>query len=115
MSSNACKHGAAMVLALMILIASGSIKGSRVAADSRDNRDSDRVYGQRGYGGGYWEQKGYRDGLDRGREDARSHRRPDPNNSEHFRNGNGAYRAGFARGYRVGYGQYRGYGYGRRY
>jgi hypothetical protein len=65
------------------------------------------------YGGsgsfGYWEQKGYRDGLDRGREDARSGRYPTPNNSEHFRNGNAAYRQGFARGYQVGYGQYGGY------
>ena len=74
-------------------------------------------YGYPGYGGypagagsGGWEAKGYRDGLNRGREDAQTHRTPNPNNSEHFRNGNPAYRAGFARGYRVGYGQYRGYG-----
>jgi len=104
MSSTVFKHGAVAVLALVILIGVGSMKGSRVAAHDPAG------YGQRGYGGGYWEQKGYRDGLDRGREDARSHRRADPNNSEHFRNGNGAYRAGFARGYRVGYSQYRGYG-----
>src|SRR5262249_4097709 len=67
------------------------------------------------YGGGnfgYWEQKGYRDGLDRGREDARSGRYPTPNNSEHFRNGNAAYRQGFARGYQIGFRQYGG-GYGR--
>jgi hypothetical protein len=81
----------------------------------------DSGYGYPGYGGyggypagygdrgGYWESKGYRDGLNRGQEDARSHRTPNPNNSEHFRNGNPAYRAGFARGYRAGYGQYRGY------
>src|SRR5215831_15920875 len=61
---------------------------------------------------GYWEQKGYRDGLNRGGEDARSGRYPTPNNSEHFRNGNAAYRQGFARGYQVGYRQYAG-GYGR--
>ena len=61
---------------------------------------------------GYWEQKGYRDGLNRGGEDARSGRYPTPNNSEHFRNGNAAYRQGFARGYQVGYGQYGG-GYRR--
>ena len=68
------------------------------------------------YGGsgnfGYWQQKGYHDGLDRGREDARSGRYPSPNNSEHFRNGNAAYRQGFAQGYQVGYRQYGG-GYRR--
>ena len=72
-------------------------------------------YGGGGYGGGnlgYWEQKGYSDGHNRGREDARSGRYPTPNNSEHFRNGNAAYRQGFARGYQVGFGQYGG-GYGR--
>jgi hypothetical protein len=66
-----------------------------------------------GYGGGsfsYWQQRGYRDGLDRGREDARSGRYPTPNNSEHFRNGNAAYRQGFARGYQIGFGQYGYYG-----
>jgi len=71
-----------------------------------------------GYGGGYGrgggynsydEQKGFRDGLDRGQEDARDRRSPTPNNSEHFRNGNAAYRAGFARGYQQGYRQYGGY------
>jgi len=76
-------------------------------------------YGNGGYPGGYYgnggggyygggsgsEGQGYRDGLNRGREDARSGRRPSPNNSEHFRNGNPAYRAGFARGYQVGFRQ----------
>jgi hypothetical protein len=61
---------------------------------------------------GYWQQKGYRDGLNRGQEDARSGRYPTPNNSEHFRNGNAAYRQGFAQGYQVGYRQYGG-GYRR--
>lgn len=71
-------------------------------------------------GGGYYgggsgsEGQGYRDGLNRGREDARSGRRPTPNNSEHFRNGNPAYRAGFARGYQAGYRQYGGGGVFRR-
>src|SRR5262245_41431373 len=77
--------------------------------------------GYSGYPGGYyggsgngsfsnWQQRGYRDGLDRGREDARSGRYPTPNNSEHFRDGNAAYRQGFARGYQIGYGQYARYG-----
>lgn len=64
------------------------------------------------YGGGYGYnsaevQKGYRDGLDRGQEDARSRRNPTPYNSEHFRNGSAAYREGFSRGYNAGYRQYR--------
>ena len=70
-------------------------------------------YGYPSAAGSSQEAKGYRDGVNRGREDARSGRSPSPMNSEHFRNGNPAYRAGFARGYRVGYGQYS--GYGRRY
>lgn len=49
------------------------------------------------------EQKGYRDGLDRGEEDARDHKRFDPNNSEHYRNGNRTYKDGFRRGYAQGY------------
>lgn len=53
----------------------------------------------------YEEEKGYRDGLDRGQEDARTHRSFDPNNSSHYRNGNNEYREGFRRGYSVGYRQ----------
>ena len=52
------------------------------------------------------ELKGYNDGLDRGREDARDHRRLDPNNSSHYRDGNHEYREGFRRGYNEGYRQY---------
>ena len=65
-----------------------------------------------GYGGqnNYEVQKGYRDGLDRGQEDARDRRSPNPNNSSHFRSGNSAYRSGFVRGYQEGYRQSRGYG-----
>jgi hypothetical protein len=51
-------------------------------------------------------QRGYRDGLNRGQEDARSHRSATPYNSEHFRNGDAAYREGFSRGYNEGYRQY---------
>jgi hypothetical protein len=68
-------------------------------------------YSNGGYGGGYNNaevQKGYRDGLDRGQEDARDRRSPNPNNSSHFRSGNSAYREGFVRGYQAGYRQYGG-------
>jgi len=67
-----------------------------------------------GYGDRREESKGYRDGLDRGQKDARTNRRADPNNSEHFRNGNRDYREGFRRGYFEGYRQYAPR-YGRRY
>ncbi len=55
------------------------------------------------------EQKGFHDGLDRGREDARDNRIPTPNNSSHYRKGNDAYRYGFRRGYAQGYRQNTGY------
>lgn len=78
-------------------------------------------YGNRNYGynnsygynngyGGYNSaeyQKGYRDGLDRGQEDARDRKRATPNNSSHFRKGSATYRQGFSQGYNVGYNQYR--------
>jgi len=69
-------------------------------------------YGNYGgsYGGGYEQQRGYRDGLDRGQEDVRSGRSFNPNNSSHYRSGNAAYRDGFRRGYAEGYRQYGGYG-----
>lgn len=73
-------------------------------------------YGNGGYGngGGYGGgsnsevQKGFRDGLDRGQEDLRDRRSPNPNNSSHYRSGNGAYRDGFRRGYEQGYRQFGG-------
>src|SRR5215471_8252494 len=50
--------------------------------------------------------KGYHDGFDRGREDARDGRIFDPNNSSHFRDSISAgYRDGFRRGYSDGYSQ----------
>lgn len=71
-------------------------------------------YGNYGNYGGYGNssayrqevEKGYRDGLDRGRQDAQTRRTPTPNNSSHYRNGNQAYREGFARGYEQAYRQY---------
>jgi hypothetical protein len=74
--------------------------------DRWDRRDDRYGYNNRD------EQKGYRDGLDRGREDARDRRSFNPNNSSHFRNGNSAYREGFRRGYAQGYRQN---GYSRRW
>ena len=68
--------------------------------------------GYGGYGGGYNNgevQRGYYDGLNRGQEDSRSGRSPNPNNSSHFRSGNAAYREGFVRGYQDGYRQFGGY------
>jgi hypothetical protein len=59
------------------------------------------------------EQKGFRDGLDRGQKDAKTNRRADPNNSQHYREGNRDYREGFRSGYFQGYRQYA--RYGRRY
>jgi hypothetical protein len=59
------------------------------------------------------EQKGFRDGLDRGQRDAKTNRRADPNNSQHYREGNRDYREGFRSGYFQGYRQYA--RYGRRY
>src|SRR5438105_15165159 len=49
--------------------------------------------------------KGYRDGLDRGREDAHDRRSFDPNHSDHYRDGNRAYRDGFRKGYAQGFRQ----------
>lgn len=71
---------------------------------------NDGYYGNNGYGNyGYnaEEQRGYRDGLVRGREDAQTNRVADPNNSSHYRRGSQAYREGFQRGFFESYRQYR--------
>ncbi|MCI0664455.1 MAG: hypothetical protein L0220_25630, partial [Acidobacteria bacterium] len=93
---------------------------------SRRNRGdyrNDGWYGNRGYGNDGWYgnrgngnygygvnnaefQKGYSDGLDRGRKDAQTNRAMDPNNSSHYRKGNSSYRAGFERGFYQAYRQY---------
>jgi hypothetical protein len=56
-------------------------------------------YGNRGYNNNADFEQGYRDGLSRGRDDARTNRAMTPNNSEHYRNGNPSYRAGFEKGF----------------
>lgn len=72
----------------------------------RRNRGYDDNYGYGMNNGDY--QKGYRDGLDRGRKDAQTNRVMDPNNSSHYRKGNASYRAGFERGFYQSYRQYSG-------
>ena len=78
------------------------------------------IYLNYGYYGGYYDrydggpayiaqQSGYRDGLDRGAEDARAGRSYDPNHSSHYRNSISApYQEGFRQGYDDGYRQYSG-------
>jgi hypothetical protein len=69
-------------------------------------------YGNSGYGYNNSEvQKGYRDGLNRGREDALTNRAMTPNNSSHYRSGNASYRTGFERGFYEAYRQYRNRGW----
>ena len=65
-------------------------------------------YNRGNYGYSNEEQQGFRDGLQRGREDALTNRRADPNNSWHYRNGSGTYREGFRRGFFQAYRQYSG-------
>lgn len=88
----------------------------RYENDPRYRNGNGGYYGNDGYYGnngnnGYNNaevQKGYRDGLDRGRKDAQTNRAMDPNNSSHYRNGNQAYRAGFERGFNEAFRQYSG-------
>jgi hypothetical protein len=58
--------------------------------------------GNKGYNNADF-QHGYNDGLTRGREDSRTNRAMNPNNSSHYRNGNSSYRAGFEKGFNEGY------------
>jgi hypothetical protein len=91
--------GAALVLALLLGV--GGTLDSTAQAQYRGSYDRRGDYGRREE-----QRKGYRDGLDRGEEDARDHRSFNPNNSEHYREGNQAYREGFRRGYADGYRRY---------
>lgn len=63
-----------------------------------DSYDRNNGYGNYGYNNADF-QRGYQDGLNRGRDDARTNRVMDPNNSSHYRSGNAAYRAGFEKGF----------------
>ena len=113
-----------VVLALLVLLTLGASASSAAQAQSR-NRPWDQGYpdrgdrdrGRGGYGRQVAEQRGYSTGLDRGRDDGRNHRSFNPNNSEHYRDGDSgyrseygsreayrqAYRAAFRRGYEIGY------------
>lgn len=87
------------------------------------NRDSYRYQSRRNYPyygssgsygryGGYSsgeEQRGFRNGLKEGADDARDRDSFNPNRHSSFRDGNGAYREGFHRGYVQGYRQFAGY------
>ena len=71
---------------------------------------NDGYYGNNGYGNSGYNsefQRGYRDGLVRGREDAQTNRVADPTNSSHFRNGSQTYREGFRQGFFESYRQNR--------
>src|SRR5262245_922407 len=75
--------------------------------DRRNDRRDERWDGRDGgWNDNREEQKGFRDGLNRGQEDARDRRRFYPNNSSHYRNGNRDYRDGFRRGYAQSYRQF---------
>lgn len=76
------------------------------------DRGSYGTYDNRGFGVNNSDfQQGYRDGLDRGRDDALTHRAMNPNNSSHYRSGNSSYRAGFERGFYEAYRQNSGRGW----
>lgn len=79
--------------------------------DDRNERRNDRWndgYNNNRYNSYAREQfeKGYRNGLDRGRKDAQTNRVRTPNNSSHYREGNRFYREGFERGFFEAYDQY---------
>jgi hypothetical protein len=66
-----------------------------------------RNYPSRGYGYNQSElQRGYRNGLKEGRDDADDRDSFNPSRHSSFRDGNPAYRDGFYRGYRQGYSEY---------
>ena len=72
-------------------------------------------YGDYGNYGGYGssasaeEQRGFRNGLKEGRDDAKDRDGFNPNRHSSFRDGNPAYRAGFRQGYEQGFREYASY------
>jgi hypothetical protein len=97
---NLKKYAFSLALAIGFVIAPGLSSLSAVQAqgwgrdrwdDRRDRRD---------------EQRGYRDGFDKGRKDARSRRRADFDDYGQYRHGNREYREGFRRGYFQAYREY---------
>jgi hypothetical protein len=111
------KHTYSLAFAAALAL-TGLMDNTTVQAQSRDwdndrwedCREDDRYRNSRIYN--HEQEKGYRDGLRRGQEDYRDNRRPDPNNSSHYRNGNSDYRYGFRQGYQQGFGSYGRGGYG---
>src|SRR5262245_52324369 len=84
-----------IALALGMIICAGTMLSTTAQAQVCGRG----YYQYEGYHGRYdynaQREKGYRDGLNRGREDARDHRYFNPNNSSHYRDGNPPYREGF--------------------
>jgi hypothetical protein len=87
--------------------------GNRGSYESGGYDRNDGYYGNSGrFGGSYGYsnsefQRGFSDGLRRGRDDARD-RDPFNPNTGHFRSGSAAYRGGFQQGYSQGYRQFAG-------
>ena len=107
---NIKKYAFSLALAIGFVIAPGL---SSLSAVQAQNWDRDRWDDRRDR----WddrreEQRGFRDGFDAGRDDARRRRRFDFDDSRRYRNGGRDYREGFRRGYSQGYRQF---GYDRRY
>lgn len=87
----------------------GHYNNRRYGNDRYGNYDGNRNNRYGNYGSNSEEQRGYQDGLRRGREAAQTRRIVDPNNSEHFRRGSAAYREGFRRGFYENFRQYSSY------
>jgi hypothetical protein len=102
-AKNLKKYTLALTLAAGFVVASGPVHLGTVQAQDRPYNQDRRDGGRDRRGNREDQGRGYRDGLNRGQEDSRSRRRANPNNSEHFRDGNRWYKGGFRRGYNVGY------------
>jgi hypothetical protein len=103
------KYAFSLALAIGFVIAPGlsslgaaQAQGWGWGRDRRDDRWERRE-----------EQRGYRDGFNMGRKDARSRRRPDFDDYGQYRRGSRDYREGFRRGYFQAYREYARYDRGR--
>ncbi|MBI4470634.1 MAG: hypothetical protein HY650_15070 [Acidobacteria bacterium] len=128
MKTDQLKKGIVLTgIALALIAGIGVASNEAVYAQGRDPNWSFSLQFGQGRGRGYYNdryyvgrqayshqvRRGFRDGLDRGREDSRYRRSFNPNHSSHYRKGSAAYRDGFERGYAQGYRQSRGFGYRR--
>src|SRR6266542_4955726 len=111
---NIKKYAFSLALAIGFVIAPGLSSLGAVQAqgwgwgrdrwdDRRDDRGRDRWDDRRERREEY---RGFRDGFDSGRRDARRNRRPDLYGCGQYRNGNRDYREGFRRGYFQAYLQF---------